>query len=59
MQLVKPPDSVLEWVLFNIFINDLESGVSNGLAAFADNTELFRVLKTIRVTKSSMRTSAH
>ena len=40
--------SVLGLVLFNLFINDLETGISSEVAKFADDTKLFQVVKTRR-----------
>ena len=40
--------SVLGLVLFNLFINDLETGISSEVARFADDMKLFPVVKTRR-----------
>ena len=40
--------SVLVLVLFNLFINDLKTGISSEVARFADDTKLFWVVKTRR-----------
>ena len=35
-------------ILFNLFINDLELGVSREVAKFANDTKLFKVVRTQR-----------
>ncbi|CAM5088479.1 unnamed protein product [Eretmochelys imbricata] len=41
-----PQRSVLEPILFNLFINDLEKGVNSKVAKFVDDTELLKIVKT-------------
>ena len=43
-----PLGSVLGPVLFNLPINDLETGISSEVAIFADDTKLSRLVKTRR-----------
>ena len=43
-----PQESVLGPILFNLFINDLELGVSGEVGKFADDTKFFQVVKTQR-----------
>ena len=43
-----PQGSVLGLVLFNLFINDLETGISSEVAKFADDRKLFWGVKTRR-----------
>ena len=40
--------SVLGLVLFNLFINDLETEISSEMAKFADYMKFFQVVKTRR-----------
>ena len=50
-----PQASVLAPIIFNLFINDLELGVSNEVAKFADDTKLFKVVKTERYCEELQR----
>ena len=43
-----PQGSVLRLIIFNLFINGLELGVSSEVATFADDTKLVKVVKTKR-----------
>ena len=42
-----PQGSVLRPILFLVYINDLEEGVTGSILIFADNTKLFRKTKEI------------
>ena len=42
-----PQGSVLGPILFLVYINDLEEGVSGKILTFADDTKLFRKVKEI------------
>ena len=41
------PKSVLGPILFLVYINDLEEGVTGKILKFADDTKLFRKVKEI------------
>ena len=42
-----PQGSVLGHILFLVYINDLEEGVTGKILKFADDTKLFRKVKEI------------
>ena len=48
-----PQGSVLEPILFLVYINDLEEGLIGKIMKFADDTKLFRKAKEIGDTKNS------
>ena len=50
-----PQGSVLGLILFFVYINDLEEGVTGKILKFADDTKLFRKVKEIGDTQTTTR----
>ena len=46
-----PQGSVLGPILFLVYVNDLEEGVTSKLLKFADDTELFRKMSKMEINK--------
>ena len=47
-----PQGSVLGPILFLVYINDLEEGVTGKILKFADDTNLFKKLRKLEINKN-------